>query len=77
MEPVELYNPKSGNYYTARTPVELNDLVNAGYRRAESVEASERVEHVEDDHVAVDRVGGDHVEVEESAGAEAPYRFEY
>lgn len=66
MEPVELYNPKSERYYTARTPVELNDLTNAGYVRAG--EAS--VDHSDVDHV-------DHVEVDDTAGAEPPASYLY
>lgn len=66
---VELYNPKSERYYTARTPVELNDLTNAGYVRAS--EAS--VDHADVDHT--DYV--DHVEVDDTAGAEPPASYLY
>lgn len=34
-EPVELAHPVSGKHYTARTPVDLNDRVNEGYKRVE------------------------------------------
>lgn len=35
MEPVELYNPKTERTYTARTPVDLNDRLAAGFKRTD------------------------------------------
>lgn len=76
MEPVELYNPKSERYYTARTPVELNDLTNTGYVRADdaSVDHTDHTDHVDHtDHT--DHT--DHVEVDDTAGAEPPASYLY
>lgn len=65
MEPVELYNPKSERYYTALTPVELNDLTNAGYVRADEAEHTDHVDHT------------DYVEVDETPDAEPPASYLY
>lgn len=50
-EPVKLVHPVSGREYTAMSPVDLNDRVNAGYKRVEEKSKPSPAPRAEKQHV--------------------------